>query len=220
MEEVAFFVDYEHVVYGAVNSGFKIPTPTELMTKAQKYGRVMIARAFADFSEPMIGRYGDELVTASIDKVHCPSEVRNDRSVKHYTDFQMLDNVYQTTHANLGISTYVLMTGDGHFSPVAAFLKHRLQKTVVVAGLPGKTHHKLLDSASVVDFVELESRRTFTELEIKNLIVFVNSGEQEEKIVLADLDLELLKAQRARWRYYEDRRPELYGVITQRTQER
>lgn len=50
--------------------------------------------------------------------------------------------------------------------------------------------------------------------------IIARGSEQEEKIVLSDLDLELLRAQRARWRYYEDRRPELYGVITQRTQER
>lgn len=50
--------------------------------------------------------------------------------------------------------------------------------------------------------------------------VIARGSEQEEKIVLSDLDLELLRAQRARWRYYEDRRPELYGVITQGTRAR
>lgn len=44
--------------------------------------------------------------------------------------------------------------------------------------------------------------------------IIARGSEQQEQIVLSDLDLELLRAQRARWRYYEDRRPELYGVMT------
>ena len=48
--------------------------------------------------------------------------------------------------------------------------------------------------------------------------IIARGSEQEEQIVLSDLDLELLSAQRAKWHYYEDRRPDLYGVMTKRPQ--
>ena len=48
--------------------------------------------------------------------------------------------------------------------------------------------------------------------------IIARGSEQEEQIVLSDLDLKLLSAQRAKWHYYEDRRPDLYGVMTKRPQ--
>ena len=183
MPEVTLFIDYEHVAYGALNSGLAFPAPATLMEKAEKRGRVLIARAFADFNEPRLAATADNLVTASIEKVHCPTETRSDGTTKHYTDFQILDNIYQTTHANPDVPVYVLMTGDGHFSPVAAFLKHRLQKTVVVAGLRGNTHKKLQDSGSVVDLLELSPARDMTPEEEDRLISFVAEGEKRGSII-------------------------------------
>lgn len=180
---VALFIDYENVVYGSVNYGREVPSPSDLMDIAKKRGRVVIARAFADFNEPTIAQFGDSLSTASIETIHCASEQRRDGVAKRFTDFQLLDNIYQTTYTNPHISDYVLVTGDGHFSPVVSFLRHRLQKTVTVVGWRDQIHPRLQQSASEVEYLEIRSQRTLEPDQITDLIRFVYSGEAAGKVI-------------------------------------
>lgn len=46
--------------------------------------------------------------------------------------------------------------------------------------------------------------------------VIARGSETQSECVLFDLDSDILAAQRRRWSFYRDRRPELYGAITQR----
>jgi len=41
----------------------------------------------------------------------------------------------------------------------------------------------------------------------------VAQGGQEDELVVADLDLDLVRTQRSFWQFYRDRRPELYGTL-------
>lgn len=45
--------------------------------------------------------------------------------------------------------------------------------------------------------------------------VLAQGGDSEAELVLADLDVDVLARQRERWSFLADRRPELYGALTQ-----
>lgn len=45
--------------------------------------------------------------------------------------------------------------------------------------------------------------------------IIVQAGTEGDEVIVADIDLELLKSQRQLWPVFRDRRPDLYGLLTQ-----
>jgi len=88
-EEIALFIDFENIRYSMLNIQRREPDPQELIAVARRYGTVMVARAYSDWSrqpEPFKG----SLTAAMIDRVDCPAKQR-DRirmGTVHYTGNQ------------------------------------------------------------------------------------------------------------------------------------
>jgi len=75
-EEIALFIDFENIRYSMLNIQRREPDPQELIAVARRYGTVMVARAYADWSrqpEPLKG----SLTAAMIDRVDCPAKQRD-----------------------------------------------------------------------------------------------------------------------------------------------
>ena len=51
---------------------------------------------------------------------------------KDFTDFIMLDNIYQKAFSSPGVDTFIIFTGDGHFSSVVRFLVQNCGKKVLI----------------------------------------------------------------------------------------
>ena len=97
-------------------------------------GRLLEVTFFGNFSDS--GGMKNEIAnirmyTNRIIETKNPSE----HSKKDFTDFIMLDNIYQKVIASPEVEQVVLFTGDGHFSSVAAYLRNFLSKTVGVYGV-------------------------------------------------------------------------------------
>ena len=100
---------------------------------------------FADFSHKSLA---DEIgrirqFTNKIIDTRSPNGVQKD-----FTDFIILDNIYQKALSSDDIDTFILFSGDGHFSSAAAFLKNFYRKNVVVYGVNGSFSKQLRDTAS------------------------------------------------------------------------
>src|SRR5947208_12035258 len=70
------FIDFENIRYSMLNIQRREPDPQELIAVARRYGTVMVARAYADWSrqpEPFKG----SLTAAMIDRVDCPAKQRD-----------------------------------------------------------------------------------------------------------------------------------------------
>lgn len=75
-EEIALFIDFENIRYSMLNIQRREPDPQELIAVARRYGTVMVARAYADWTrqpEPFKG----SLMAAMIDRVDCPAKQRD-----------------------------------------------------------------------------------------------------------------------------------------------
>src|SRR5579884_926493 len=68
--------------------------------------------------------------------------------VQSTVDLNMLMDIIETVFDRPTISTFVLMTGDKDFTRISARLKLRLNKTVIVVGIPGTVSRDLISSAS------------------------------------------------------------------------
>ncbi|GAC1436790.1 MAG: hypothetical protein NVSMB54_37480 [Ktedonobacteraceae bacterium] len=106
-EDIALFIDFENIRYSMLNIQRREPDPQELIAVARRYGTVMVARAYADWSrqpEPFKG----SLTAAMIDRVDCPAKQR-DRirmGTFHYTSGN-------TPSGALGAPTYTAEQGAG-----------------------------------------------------------------------------------------------------------
>ncbi len=75
------------------------------------------------------------------------------RVKKDYTDFIMLDHIYRSAYEEKNIDTYIIFTGDGHFSSAVLFLKNSCKKEVIVYGVKNAFSGQLKQAAS--SYVEL-----------------------------------------------------------------
>ncbi len=233
-EEIALFIDFENIRYSMLNTQHREPDPQELINVARRYGTVMVAKAYADWTrQPEM--FKGSLMAAMIDRVDCPAKQRDrfrgngwqapgtgqstngwnahreeanatsnwnassttlnvDETIdeeedeetentdvnpvesisesssmargsssatpwmapsqppqygtQSTVDLNMLMDIIETVFDRPTISTFVLMTGDRDFTRICARLKLRLNKFVVVAGVPGTVSRDLTAAAN------------------------------------------------------------------------
>lgn len=67
---------------------------------------------------------------------------------KDYTDFIMLDHIYQKAITSADIDVFIIFSGDGHFSSVVSFLTTRINKPVGIYGIKDCISTQLRNSAT------------------------------------------------------------------------
>ena len=78
---------------------------------------------------------------------------------KDFTDFIMLDHIYQRAFTSNDIDTYIIFSGDGHFSSVASFLITKCRKEVGVYGVRDSVSAQLANTASWIEYLPREDER-------------------------------------------------------------
>ena len=137
----AVFIDFEHWCYSLDNLFGLKPRIEEFYDEISKEYYIKRICFFGDFSEPHLSSFIDEIrqVTNNIIETQNPSPY----SKKDYTDFIMLDHIYQDVDDYPNTNTYIIFSGDGHFSSVATYLKKRKNKRVVIYGVTDATSRSL-----------------------------------------------------------------------------
>ena len=74
-DEIALFIDFENIRYSLINVQHREPDPQELIATARRFGTVMVAHAYADWTrQPEF--FKGSLTAAMIDRVDCPAKIR------------------------------------------------------------------------------------------------------------------------------------------------
>ncbi len=151
--EVALFIDFENVRYGFLNTYGQEPNPQELMAKARNYGRVVVAAAYADFTEHP-SYYRRTLEVAGI----LPRDIPKRRTGSHKSsaDMVMLMDIVDCLLDRPSVNTYILMTGDSDFIRVVTRARHRFGKQVIISAVPGTASADLIASADAEDPLVIE----------------------------------------------------------------
>lgn len=144
-KRICAFVDYEHWYISLENLHSQKPDIGSWYSDMNRRGRVIDAVFFADFSHPGLK---DEIarIRPFSNKI-IETRNPNPRHKKDYTDFIMLDNIYQRAIAADDVDIFVIFSGDGHFSSAASFLKNNLDKEVGIYGVGGATSKLLKDTS-------------------------------------------------------------------------
>ncbi len=140
------FIDYESL-YISFTKQYSMPPPlTEIINEIRTVGKITSIKVFGDFTKPELSQERNRVRTITSDIIDCGNE--SGVLKKDFTDFIMLDHVYQEVIKNSRIKQFIFITGDGHFSSAATFMRSYMDKTVGVYGVLGSLSRHLTDCAS------------------------------------------------------------------------
>lgn len=151
IEGVGLFIDFDNVRYSLLNERGKEIDPKELMNKAKKYGRVIAAKAYADFSEhPPEFRRSLEVAGIDVRDIPKGSGLRT-KSKKSSPEIAMVLDVFELLLDRPSISTLMFMTGDRDLIRLVTMARHRFGKRVVISGVPETVSRDLAAAADTLD---------------------------------------------------------------------
>ncbi len=148
--DVAVFIDFENIYISVRNRYEANPNFESIMDLCQRYGRVTIARAYADWYR--YPRVTNALYANAIEPMYVPTyhydrdQGRTGRAIKNSVDMHLCIDLMKTLYAFDNIGTYVLITGDRDFIPLINAVR-QLGKRTVVIGVAQATASHLAQSA-------------------------------------------------------------------------
>ena len=140
------FVDFEHW-YISLERLYSVKPDVKAWADElrSKYDIEEIA-IFADFSNP--GLRGELEKIRNVTNMVIDTKNQSEHYKKDFTDFIMLDYIYQRAMTKKDIDTFIIFTGDGHFTSVVRFIINQCRRKVGIYGVTGATSSQLKASAS------------------------------------------------------------------------
>lgn len=160
------FVDYEHW-YISLNNLYGIKPDIRAW-------RAILSEKYDVKSIYFFGNFSNPALRAEISKIREISSliIETQNSAAHYkkdfTDFIMLDHIYQSAIDSENIDAFIIFTGDGHFSSVVSYLVTKCRKEVGIFAVRDALSSQLKNSASYS--ITVPSNEELT-LHIKRLII-------------------------------------------------
>lgn len=154
------FIDYESLYISFIKQYSIPPMLDALVDEIKTNGRITKIYVFGDFTKPELSQERNRVRTVTSNIIDCGNESAVLK--KDFTDFIMLDHIYQEVIQNPAVEQFIFFTGDGHFSSAATFIRNFMDKVVGVYGVAGSLSRQLKDCSSwtkevcAVDGDELE----------------------------------------------------------------
>src|ERR1700677_1021306 len=145
--QVAVFVDFENLVIGAVKElpGQANSAPYEALTRlCRGYGTASVRRAYADWANPLFGGHQEDLAMNGVDLIQVARVgVQN----KNAADIRIAVDAMETLIVHPEVIVFVLVSGDGDYSPLVQRLRE-FGKWVVGVGTQANASRKLVSVCS------------------------------------------------------------------------
>lgn len=146
-DQLAIFIDFENVALWAEREFYDFEV-TALMEYLQSRGPAVVKRAYADWAR--FSRYRDAMMNNSIDLI----QIFSIRAGKNRADIRMAIDAFEIALTRPQIHTYVIVSGDSDFSPLAAKLREYGRYTIGI-GPRSSTHDLLVRSCD--EFIYMET---------------------------------------------------------------
>lgn len=155
--DVAVFIDFENVYVSVRDKLDANPNFESIMDRVSDFGRVVIARAYADWYR--YPRVTSALYANGIEPMYVPTYYydremgRTGRAIKNSVDMNLCVDAMKTLFTNPNIAKFVLATGDRDFIPLVNTIRQQ-GKEVIVIGIGGAASAHLAQSADEFIFYE------------------------------------------------------------------
>ena len=142
------FVDYEHWYISMTKMHEQKPDIKGWYADMSKKYNVTEVCFFGDFSNQSLRSEIPRI--REVTNFVIETQNASPHHKKDYTDFIMLDHIYQRAMTSHDVDTFIIFSGDGHFSSVVSFLNIKLEKDVGIYGVRDAISNQLKNSASWV----------------------------------------------------------------------
>ena len=145
-QKAVAFVDFEHWYISMEKLYGRKPDIKGWYNMMETHYKVDEIYFFADFSNSSIRAEIPrirEITNYVIETQNTSAHYKKD-----FTDFIMLDHIYQKAMTANDTDVFIIFSGDGHFSSVVSFLSNRLKKTVGIYGIRGAVSGILRSTAT------------------------------------------------------------------------
>lgn len=144
--DVAVFIDFENI-YISTREKYKTNPNFEYITDhCAKYGRVVLARAYADWYQ--FSRVTNALYANGIEPRYVPTYYYSDErdpspgsAIKNSVDIHLVIDAMRTLYNNPNIQVYVLVTGDRDFIPLVNTIRQHGKRVVVIGVAEAASSH-------------------------------------------------------------------------------
>ncbi|HEY9226226.1 MAG TPA: NYN domain-containing protein [Gemmatimonadaceae bacterium] len=193
--DVALLIDWENLKWGLREFFRAAPNITSVIAATREHGRLVTARAYADWTQPSLAIDAPNLYRAGIEPVYAQGRHQVDGTpMKNSADVRLAVDTVALCNQLPHVRTYVLVTGDGDLVHPLNYIRLNGHRVVVIA--VGATISTLLQSAA--DKV-LVYERDVEPLEAQRIVPVEHARPIEEAITrLRQVLPPLLAAQRAK----------------------
>jgi hypothetical protein len=148
------FIDWENIKYSLLNRDNRLPNVQALKETAGRFGRVVTAKAYANWQEGHNLRDPNDLYSVGIEPVYVPTifvgpgDPTTDGLPrrKNSVDIKLAVDVVEFSLLHPQVETFVFVTGDGDFIHLINAVRAR-GKRVVIIGASWNTSWQLTSSA-------------------------------------------------------------------------
>ncbi len=124
--DVAILIDFENLKWSLYNRFQMNPSLGSLVEVADAFGRLVVARAYADWTDARLRVDAATLYTAGIEPIYVPSGMKNSADVRMAVDAVDLCARFA------GIGTFILVTGDQDLIHALHYLRMQGRRVVVL----------------------------------------------------------------------------------------
>lgn len=155
--DVAVFIDFENVYVSVHEKLDASPNFEAIMDRCNDIGRVVIARAYADWYR--YPRITSALYANGIEPIYVPTYYydkdmgRTGRAIKNSVDMNLCIDAMKSLFINANVEKFVLITGDRDFIPLVNSIRQQ-GKEVFIIGIGGAASTHLAQSADEFIFYE------------------------------------------------------------------
>jgi len=170
--DVALFIDWENIKWSLEDAEMS-PNVSAIRDAAERYGRVVVAKAYADWTQRWHMDESARLYRAGVEPVYVPTKASiraqahdtEDFFIKGSVDVKMTADCIECAHDYPTVRTFVLVSGDADFVHVVNILRP-YGKRVVAVGVSWSSATRLIQTVDeflqydkdVVPFSEPETQ--------------------------------------------------------------
>lgn len=130
--DAALFIDWDNLKAGLKSMG-RQPNVSSLLDAVNHRGRVVIARAYADWQQKYNAFDPPNLYAAGIEPVYVPVRSLNGKILKNSADVKLAVDCIDFLNTAPHLKTFFLVSGDSDLVHLVNFLRARGKRVVVIA---------------------------------------------------------------------------------------
>ncbi|GAC1333645.1 MAG: hypothetical protein NVSMB22_25880 [Chloroflexota bacterium] len=132
LPDAALFIDWDNIKAG-LKSLNRSPNVSSLLDSVGHRGRVVIARAYADWQQKTHAFDPPNLYAAGIEPVYVPVRMQGGRILKNSADVKLAVDCIDFLNTAPHLKTFVLVSGDSDLVHLVNFIRARGKRVIVIA---------------------------------------------------------------------------------------